>query len=68
MPPATTKRRSTPAPKKPPLPLSIRVDAELLKAIDAEMVKLRKERPGATIRRSDVVRELCWRGLSAGRS
>lgn len=67
MPPTTTKRRSATA-QKQPVPLSIRVDAELMKAIDAEMLKLRRERPGANIRRSDVVRELCWRALAAGRA
>ena len=47
--------------------IALRVSADLLRAIDEEMGRLRKGRPGATIHRSDVVRELCWRALNGGR-
>lgn len=43
--------------------IALRADAALIEALDAEAERLRKERPGATIHRSDVVRELCWRAL-----
>jgi len=47
--------------------IALRVDDDLMNAIDAELERLRKERPGATIHRSDVVRELCWRALRGNR-
>lgn len=43
--------------------IAFRADGALVSALDAEAERLRAERPGATIHRSDVVRELCWRAL-----
>lgn len=68
---STSKQKRSPqsnqTPKKATTQLALRVDDELLAAIDAEVERLRKERAGATIHRSDVVRELCWRALRVAR-
>ena len=61
----TAASKQTPA--KAGNQIALRVDNALLKAIDEELGRLREERPGATIHRSDVVRELCWRSLRGGR-
>ena len=43
--------------------LALRIPHELLAAIDAEVERLRGERPGARIQRSDVVREILLRAF-----
>lgn len=47
--------------------IGVRLPAWLLEAIDAEAERLRAERPGSEVNRSDVVRELLARALSDGR-
>lgn len=43
--------------------LALRVSAELLAAIDAEVERVKQERPGARVQRSDVVREALMRAF-----
>jgi hypothetical protein len=43
--------------------IALRVGDALLSAIDAEVARLRRERPGATLHRSDAVREILHRTL-----
>ena len=43
--------------------IGVRLPAWLLEAIDEEAERLRLERPGADVNRSDVVRELLARAL-----
>jgi hypothetical protein len=43
--------------------IALRVGDALLTAIDAEVARLRHERPGATLHRSDAVREILHRTL-----
>lgn len=43
--------------------LALRVSPELLEALDREVVRLRAERPGARLQRSDVAREILARSL-----
>src|SRR5262245_56369220 len=45
--------------------LAIRIPRELLRAIDEEVERLRGERPGATVQRSDAVREILYQVLIA---
>ena len=71
MPREPSKQKRPPA-RNEPSPkavhqIALRVDDELMEAIDAELERLRKDRPGATIHKSDVVRELCWRALRRNR-
>lgn len=49
-----------------PIQIAFRVDSELLAAIDKEAARLSADRPGYRAKRSEVVRELCWRALNAG--
>jgi hypothetical protein len=54
------------APKQAPksgVAIALRVPEELAEAIDREIERLSKERPGAMIHRSDVVREILHRAL-----
>jgi Arc/MetJ-type ribon-helix-helix transcriptional regulator len=44
--------------------IGVRLPAWLLEAIDDEAERLRVERPGAEVNRSDVVRELLARALA----
>jgi hypothetical protein len=48
--------------------LAIRVPAELLAAVDAEVERLRAERPGSKVQRSDAVREILYQVLIADAS
>lgn len=48
--------------------LAIRVSAELLEAIDDEVERLRQERPGSKVQRSDAVREILFQALIADAS
>jgi hypothetical protein len=41
--------------------LALRISSELLAAIDAEVERVKAERPGARVQRSDVVREALMR-------
>jgi hypothetical protein len=43
--------------------LGIRIDEDMLSAIDAEQAKIQKEFPGLKLKRSDVVRMLLERAL-----
>jgi hypothetical protein len=43
--------------------LALRIPAELLDAIDAEVERVKAERPGARVQRSDVVREALMRAF-----
>ena len=43
--------------------LALRSPAELLAAIDAEVERVKTERPGARVQRSDVVREALMRAF-----
>ncbi len=43
--------------------LGLRVPRALIDAIDAEVARLRGERPGARINRSDAVREILYQVL-----
>lgn len=43
--------------------LALRIPADLLAAIDAEVERVRAERPGARVQRSDVVREALMRAF-----
>jgi len=43
--------------------IALRVGNALLSAIDAEVARLSRERPGATLHRSDAVREILHRAL-----
>lgn len=43
--------------------LALRVPEELMEAIDAEVERLRDERPGSRINRSDAVREILYQVL-----
>ncbi len=43
--------------------IAFRADQLLIDALDKEVARLKAERPGAVVKRSDVVRELCWRAL-----
>jgi Arc/MetJ-type ribon-helix-helix transcriptional regulator len=43
--------------------LALRIPSELLSAIDAEVERVKVERPGARVQRSDVVREALMRAF-----
>jgi hypothetical protein len=43
--------------------LALRIPGELLAAIDAEVERVKTERPGARVQRSDVVREALMRAF-----
>lgn len=43
--------------------LALRIPSELLAAIDAEVERVKAERPGARVQRSDVVREALMRAF-----
>jgi Arc/MetJ-type ribon-helix-helix transcriptional regulator len=43
--------------------LALRIPVELLAAIDAEVERVKNERPGARVQRSDVVREALMRAF-----
>ena len=43
--------------------LALRIPGELLAAIDAEVERVKAERPGARVQRSDVVREALMRAF-----
>jgi hypothetical protein len=43
--------------------LALRIPVELLQAIDAEVERVKRERPGARVQRSDVVREALMRAF-----
>ena len=43
--------------------LALRIPGELLAAIDAEVERVKSERPGARVQRSDVVREALMRAF-----
>ncbi len=43
--------------------LALRVPRQLIAAIDAEVERLRQERPGARVNRSDAVREILFQAL-----
>jgi hypothetical protein len=43
--------------------LALRIPGELLAAIDAEVDRVKLERPGARVQRSDVVREALMRAF-----
>jgi hypothetical protein len=43
--------------------LAFRVPEEMAEAIDREAERLQRERPGSTVHRSDVVREVLHRAL-----
>jgi hypothetical protein len=43
--------------------LALRIPSELLTAIDAEVERVKAERPGARVQRSDVVREALMRAF-----
>jgi hypothetical protein len=43
--------------------LALRIPGELLTAIDAEVERVKAERPGARVQRSDVVREALMRAF-----
>jgi Arc/MetJ-type ribon-helix-helix transcriptional regulator len=43
--------------------LALRIPSELLAAIDAEVDRVKHERPGARVQRSDVVREALMRAF-----
>jgi hypothetical protein len=45
--------------------IALRVGENLLSAIDAEVARLKRERPGANLHRSDAVREILHRTLFA---
>ena len=46
--------------------LFVRIDDRLMEALDVKVRAIRKERPGASVSRSDVARELLWSCLTAG--
>lgn len=43
--------------------LALRIPSELLAAIDEEVERVKQERPGARVQRSDVVREALMRAF-----
>jgi len=43
--------------------VAVRVNTDMLDAIDAEVERLRRVRPGAHVQRSDALRELLHRAL-----
>lgn len=43
--------------------LALRIPSELLTAIDAEVDRVKRERPGARVQRSDIVREALMRAF-----
>jgi hypothetical protein len=43
--------------------VAVRVNTEMLTAIDAEVERLRTQRPGAHVQRSDALREILHRAL-----
>lgn len=43
--------------------LALRIPSELLAAIDHEVERVKRERPGARVQRSDVVREALMRAF-----
>jgi hypothetical protein len=45
--------------------LAVRITPELLHAIDEEVERLRAERPGSKVQRSDAVREILYQVLLA---
>lgn len=47
-------------------PVAVRLDAEMLKRLDAFRAELELERPGASVSRGDAIRVLLHRGLDAG--
>jgi hypothetical protein len=50
-------------PQKYDTPIAVRLNYELLAAVDAEAERLRIERPGAKISRGEVIRETLGRYL-----
>lgn len=48
---------------EPAIQVAFRASPELVAAIDAEAERLRAERPGSTVNRSDVAREILTRAL-----
>jgi hypothetical protein len=48
--------------------IALRVERSLLAAIDAEVARLRRERPGANTHRSDAVREVLHRVFLSSQS
>lgn len=48
--------------------LAVRVPVELIQALDDEVERLRLERPGAKVQRSDAVREILYQALIADAS
>ena len=55
--------RTTPAKPKAGVAIALRVPEDLAEAIDREAERLQRERPGAVVHRSDVVREILHRAL-----
>lgn len=45
--------------------IAFRADAALVGALDREVERANADRPWARMKRSDVVRELCWKALNA---
>ena len=65
-----TKPKTAAKPKATPkagVAISLRVPEDLAAAIDREAEKLQKERPGSTVHRSDVLREIAYRALMKGK-
>jgi hypothetical protein len=55
--------RPTKYPPRPGVQLAFRLSPSLGAALDRAVEQLRRERPGAVIRRSDVAREILGRAL-----
>lgn len=51
----------------PDVQFSFRIPKELDEAINAEVERLKRERPGAVVHRSDAVREALWRALKTSK-
>lgn len=56
-------KKAPPQKPKAGVALAFRVPEEMAEAIDREAERLQRERPGSTVHRSDVVREVLHRAL-----
>jgi hypothetical protein len=62
-PKARASKPSAPAPAPRGTQIAFRADDDLIALIDAEAERLKAERPGLTVSRAEVVRDLVYRAL-----
>lgn len=51
--------------RKPDVPITVRLPADLLERLDAEGASMSERNQGVKIARADVIRALLWRALNA---